>query len=294
MSTQPYRESPLSPQSGSNFFPSVGTVFYDVDITGMSSDMPYGDLVTKLRNWHAEGKALGATTGDYNFIIDHNIEDIETNDRISRVIGLMRMGAIDASLTCTIQEITFENMQKIIPTAFVDETGALRSHNQILPEHFKTVVHAVTQNDGTLRLNVLLNALQINEVNTTFTTGTTGATIPLNFVGTAAQLEDMQYGAYKIWNFPMPGATPPPTPGMTDAEKLEADRVAVVNASFEIPITEQSDQTTRTAWVQDTVNGIINYATAAVVHDALDDYEVTLSLGAETPVTVTITTTDEV
>jgi len=204
MATQPFRVSPLTPDSGSNFILSVGAVFFDVDTTGISDDMPYADFVAKLQGWVADGASMGATNGDYNRIISHNIEDIETNDRIARVIGLMRMGAIDVSLEFTIQEMTKENYQRIIPTSFFDETGALRSHNQLLPSHFKSIVHVVTRSDGSFEITEIMNALQINEVNTNYTGGTTGATVPLNFVGTAAQLADMNYGAYKIWNIPFP------------------------------------------------------------------------------------------
>lgn len=203
---QPFRVTPLTPESGGRFVLGVGAVFYDVDTSTISADMEYEALVSLIRSWRKDGKGFGATTGDGNFILNHNIEDIDTNDRISRVIGLLRMGEITAALTASIQEITFENLQRLVPTSFIDETGALRSRNQLLASHFKTIVWVGTRNDGALWVIELTNALQINEINMTQTGGATGASIPVNFVGTAATLDDMQFGPYKIWYVPIPAS----------------------------------------------------------------------------------------
>jgi|GEM_PF-4165588 len=82
------------------------------------------------------------------------------------------------------------------------------------------------------------------------------------------------------------------TPTQTDAQKLAADKALIEAGTYEIPTANQTDQNTKTAWVQNAVNALIANGTTAVVTHNGADYEVALSLGAETD-TATITVTEE-
>ena len=201
---QPYVVSGLREDSGRHIKLDVGAIFHDPDTSGISAGMDYEALANILDGWKSEGKSLGATTGGGNLVINTNIEPIETDGMITPVIGMQRMGAINVSLSTTIQEITKENIQRILPTASIDASGAIVTHNQILPEHYKTVVWAGTRNDGAVIVAEISGALQTNEINMNINTANTGMTIPVNFVGHAKRLEDMRRGAIRIWIIEMP------------------------------------------------------------------------------------------
>ncbi|MCL1995324.1 MAG: hypothetical protein FWG63_03870, partial [Defluviitaleaceae bacterium] len=123
-----FRPTPLNPQSAQNLILGVGAIYFDVDISEINGEIHAEDMAKILMGWEQEGKGLGATIGDGTFVFDPQIEDIETNDRLTRVIGLMQSQGINASLTTSLQEITIKNLTRIVPTAIIDETdGSLRA-----------------------------------------------------------------------------------------------------------------------------------------------------------------------
>ncbi len=79
----------------------------------------------------------------------------------------------------------------------------------------------------------------------------------------------------------------------TDTEKLAAAKTAIEAGTYEIPVANQTDQDTKTAWVQAEVNKLIpaGNGTTAVVSFADGAYSVALTCGNETG-TAAITVTE--
>ena len=179
-----YRPTPLRPDSAQNFVLGVGAMYFDVDISGISSDLSAEEMADILIDREKEGKGLGATTGDGTFVFDPQIEDIETNDRTTRVIGFMQSLGIDAKLTTELQEISLENLTRILPAAITDPTdGSLRATTVILHENYKTVVWAGPVGSGGLMVIALLNAINADETTMTMANQDV-ASVPVEFVGT--------------------------------------------------------------------------------------------------------------
>ncbi|USF30686.1 S-layer homology domain-containing protein [Clostridium sp. MD294] len=79
----------------------------------------------------------------------------------------------------------------------------------------------------------------------------------------------------------------------TDVEKLAADKALIEAGTYEIPVASQTNQETKTAWVQAAVDKLIKYGTTAVVSFADGKYSVALTCGNETG-TAAITVTEVV
>ena len=81
---------------------------------------------------------------------------------------------------------------------------------------------------------------------------------------------------------------------LTDAQKLAADKALIEAGTFEIPTANQTDQATKTAWVQSSVNALIANGTTATVtwNNVTSKYDVALVLNAATD-TATITVTEQ-
>jgi len=74
------------------------------------------------------------------------------------------------------------------------------------------------------------------------------------------------------------------------AGKLAADKALIEAGTFEIPLTDQTDQPTKTAWVQNSVNALIENGTTAIV--SFDTtYDIALTNGTATG-TANITVTE--
>lgn len=78
---------------------------------------------------------------------------------------------------------------------------------------------------------------------------------------------------------------------MTDAERVAADIALIEAGIYEIPLVSQTSQTTKTAWVQSAVDGlIVNESVATVAWFA--GYSVSVASGEVTDAAV-ITVTEE-
>jgi hypothetical protein len=77
----------------------------------------------------------------------------------------------------------------------------------------------------------------------------------------------------------------------TDAEKLAVDKGLIEVGTYVIPLASQTDQTAKTAWVQDAVDDLTEYGTVAVVTYNNLNYEVALTLNEEED-TAVITVTE--
>ena len=234
--SQIFRPSPLRPTSAQNFILGVGAMYFDVDISIINGNLSAEEMSEILIDWELSGKGLGATTGDGTFVFDPQIEDIETNDRLTRVIGLMQSHGINASLTTSLQEITFQNLTRIVPTAVIDPVdGSLGATTVILPEHFKTVVWAGLLGSGGLAVIALLNAINVAETTMTMANQDVAA-IPVEFVGTAASIDEMQRGPFKIWIFERAH-----NPLTDTAAKKFSEKQLKVNETVETPKSKEKD-----------------------------------------------------
>ena len=79
----------------------------------------------------------------------------------------------------------------------------------------------------------------------------------------------------------------------TDVEKVAADKALIEAGTYEIPLTSQTTQEAKTAWVQSAVDALIENGTTAVVTYSESAYAVELTLNEATG-TATITVTEEV
>ncbi|MGI6751576.1 MAG: S-layer homology domain-containing protein [Anaerovoracaceae bacterium] len=81
---------------------------------------------------------------------------------------------------------------------------------------------------------------------------------------------------------------------LTDAQKLAVDKTLIEAGTYEIPLASQTNQTTKTAWVQGAVDALIANGTTAVVswNSGESKYDVALTNGGATG-SATITVTEE-
>jgi len=196
---QPYVTSPITDTSGENFLLNVGDLFYNPpNIERIKAGLPYEELANILDEWKHEGYSFGARTGGGSLTINHNLEPLESDGITTPTQGMMRGGAIDVEFSSTIQEITIENIKRLIPMAYEDDDGWMTSHNQVLREHFKTILWAGTLNDGRIMLVKIIGAFPTSEFALGLSEANTGSTVPFTFRGHAANLAQMRRGAYGI------------------------------------------------------------------------------------------------
>ena len=287
-----YNPVGLTPDSFKNMQLDAGAFFIGIDSSVITPTTTAEEFALILQQAVKDNKALGATIGGGSFQAVPEVRQIEADGMRSPIIGSTVFDSWDIKLTTTLKEITNDNMKTALATAEKDlTTGALIINNTLLPEHYIPVMGwAGRILDGRLIYIEIQNALNIVGMNLTFTDKGEG-TIAVEFRSHQADLTKMQYAPVKIFFFDRDGSTTLP-PASSDAEKLGADKTNVLAGTYVIPLTDQTDETAMIQWVQGEVDLRINYATAVVYFDD-PDFKVTLTLGSEPAVTVTITVTLE-
>ena len=292
-----YNPSGLSPESFKNMQLDAGAFFIGIDTSSIVADPITGKVAMTAEQFAlilqaamTAGKALGATIGGGSFQAVPEVRQIEADGMRSPIIGSTVFDSWEVKLTTTLKEITEDNMKYALATAQKDPaTGALMINNNLLPDHYIPVMGwAGRLLDGRLLYIEIQNALNIVGMDLTFTDKGEG-TIAVEYRSHQADLTQMQFAPVKIFFFDREVITPPAPD--TDAQKLAADKLNVLAGTYEIPLVNQDDQNMKTTWVQGAVNARVTNATAVVYFNA-PDYEVTLSLGAETPLTFTIPVTE--
>ena len=287
MEATAYRPSGLTPTSFMKMQLGAGAFYTGVDSSQITADTTAEQFATILEEARIAGKSLGATTGGGTFVATPEVRQIEVDDLTYPVIGSTVFDSWEIMLTTTIKEITKANLQRVLSATVVDApTGAIMISSTLLPEHYIPFLGwaGITGEGGLIYIEIQ-NAL--NTTGMTMTIANMGeATIPVEFRGHQSDLTKMQYAPCKIFFFEREAE------GMTDAEKLAADRAAVEAATFEIPSDQQSTQAAKTAWVQGAVSAIVQHSTVVVSY-ALGAYQVTLSLGSEPNQVFNIDVTEE-
>jgi hypothetical protein len=229
-----------------------------------------GDILNKAK---ADGKSLGATTGGGTFNAVPEMEQIEVDGMTYPVIGSTVMYSWDVTLATTVREITAKNIKRFLATMETLSDG-ITVASTLTPNHYiPNLVWVGALISGEIALINLKNVINTEGMAMTIA-DRGGASIPVTFRAHQSDLLTMQYAPFRMIFFKVEVTVP----GISDAQKMAADRAILENAAFEIPVVYQTDQTTMTGWVQSAVNAQVQYVTAVVEFDA-PDYRVTISLG---------------
>ena len=289
-----YTPSGLTPDTFKNIQLGAGAFFVDVDLSSIKVDADgyaanitaaqFGAILDKAKQ---DGKSLGATSGGGTFNAVPEMEQIEVDGMTYPVIGSTVMYSWDITLATTVKEITAKNIKRYLATMETLPDG-ITVASTLTPGHYiPNLVWAGALISGELACINLKNVINTEGMAMTIA-DRGGASIPVSFRAHQADLQTMQYAPFRLIFF----KTGAETPGMTDAQKLAADKTAVLSGAFEIPTAHQLDQTMMTAWVQGAVDSLISYTTADVDYTS-GEYNVTLTIGTETPEKFIITVTEE-
>ena len=206
--SQPYRPSPLTPESAQNMILGVGAVFHDVDLEGIDGKLTAEEFSENyLAKWAAAGHSLGASEGDVTLNITREMERITTNDLFADVVGMFDARSMQVSLSMTLQDMSDKNWERMLATTYNDSSdGSMMMNNVLLPHHYKTVVWAAMMNNGDIIAIALLNAIQTEDLSITFSnTIGTPASAAVSFTGTVRTLEEMRNAPFKRWRFAFSG-----------------------------------------------------------------------------------------
>lgn len=198
--------TPLSPDSPRKMIFNTGTIFYDVEIPDLMNLSPAVGLDPYIRQWNAEGKNLGATTGDGTLTMGVSTEVIDTNDMRVPIAGMYFVSETFAEISVTIQQLDEENYARIAPTSFTDpETGAMMfGVNTPQQDRFKTIACVWHRGDGGYRMVILLNAFNSETIAQTITN--LGVhNVPVTFRGNVMTLEEADALPVMVFDFPHDG-----------------------------------------------------------------------------------------
>jgi len=290
-----YNPVGLTPESFKNMQLDAGAFFINLDTSTVKANPDTGrvgmyaeEFADILKAGLAEGKALGATSGGGSFQAVPEVRQISADDMRSPIIGSTVFDAWEVKMTTTLKEITENNLRFALATATTDkETGAMMIGNTLLPDHYiKKMGWAGRLLDGRLLYIELDNVLNIVGTNLTFVDKGEGV-IAVEYRAHQADLTKMEFAPCKIFFFDRKPIE------MTDEEKVAADKTDILAMSFEIPLTAQTDQDSKNAWLESTINDVTDFADAAVTFDT-GIYTVVLTLRDVTETFALTNVTEEI
>jgi len=212
--TQLTAPSPLRVQTPPHMVFDAGAIFFDVSLEdeGLVSEVSTAQEFSEvLDRWIEEGKELGATNGGSTLTRGLAQEDIDTDDRRVRVIGLTRPGEAHATLSTTIHELHAENIMRASPTAFRDpETNAIKWAIRTLgaEDHKNVVIVNFLGANAGYKVGCVYNAYNQEALEMTINDqGVADASI--TFVGTASDPRRMSELPASDWTFPNTPSTSP-------------------------------------------------------------------------------------
>jgi hypothetical protein len=289
-----YTPSGLTPNTFKNIQLGAGAFFVDVDLSGIDVDnegyanKTAAELGEMLDAAKSAGKSLGATSGGGTFNAVPEMEQLEVDGMTYPVIGSTVMYSWEVTLATTVKEVTAKNIKRFLATMETLPDGITVS-STLTPGHYiPNLIWAGVLISGEIALIKLDNVINTEGMAMTIA-DRGGASIPVSFRAHQADLLTMQYAPFRMMFF----KTEITLPGLTDAQKMAADKAVVMAGSFEIPLSYQTNQGTMTAWVQSAVENIIQY-TNAVVEFYMGEYTVTLSIGSIPNEVFTINVTEAV
>jgi len=197
-----YRPSSLTEGTPLNIQLGAGAFFYELDMSAVTADTTAEEFAEILETARIEGKSMGATRGGGEFNVSPTFETLEIDDMLFPLPGTVAVTGLTVTLSTTILEVRKENLRRILPMSFIDETtGALSVSATLFPEHYiKNLVWAGSMASGDLMAIEITKALNTAGLSMTMAP-TGGGSIPVVYTAHVEDALRVQTAPFKIYEF---------------------------------------------------------------------------------------------